>query len=347
MGAFTGNYNVGITGSITAAITLTGLQAVPFSSGSAAKPTLYASLIIDTGGSQETVLVVGLTAAGFIADFANTHLTGAQVEQYGWSGTVAASSTGTVALAFTGTPVSAWPTTLQQADYISFQLYVSDPTQVQSIQLAFTLGDGSTFYKVIAQGPLQNLLTTASSSSTDATTAATDALLDDSLGLYSPGAGGIAQLNTGGGWTAFLLQLSDFAGSGNADFNSLTDNWSNITGYQITIVTNDNAAPVLIEMASLLLVGGAGPDTLGGVAYDYVWTFLNPVDGTESNPSQIMTNQNPPNQTNWVYPRRQPVLLNINVTTYGPAGQLQDGQIGYLRIYRRRGNARRQLQETG
>ena len=337
MGAFTGNYNVGITGNTTAAITVPGLQAVPFSNGSIAPVTLYASLIVDTGASQETVLVVGLTTTGFIANFTKTHLTGALVEQYGWSGTVAASTTGTVALAFTGTPVSAWPTTLQQADYISFQLYVSDPTQVQSIQLSFTLGDGSTFYKVIAQGPLQNLLTTASSNSTDATTAATDALLDDSLGLYNPGSGGIAQLNTGGGWTAFLLQLSDFAGSGNADFNSLTDNWSNITGYQITIVTNDNAAPVLIEMASLLLVGGAGPDTLGGVGYDYVWTFLNPVDGTESNPSPIMTNQNPPNQTNWVYPRRQPVLLNMNVTTYGPAGQLQDGQIGYLRIYRRGG----------
>jgi hypothetical protein len=87
----------------------------------------------------------------------------------------------------------------------------------------------------------------------------------------------------------------------------------------------------------LVLFGGAGPDTLGGVAYDYVWTFLNPVDGTESNPCPVMTNQNPPNQTNWVYPRRQPVLLNMNCTTYGPAGQLQDGQIGYLRIYRRGG----------
>ena len=337
IGSFSDNYNVGITGTITAAITVVGIQAVPFSSGGAPL-CLYASLIINPGGGdEETVLVIGLTATGFIAVFAKTHLTGATVEQFGWSGTVAASSTGTVALAFAGTPVAAWPTTLQQADYISFQLYVSDPTQVQSIQLSFTLADGSTFYKVIAQGPLQNLLTTASTNSTAATTAATDALLDDSLGLYGNSAGSIAQLNTGGGWTPFLLQLSDFAGSGNASFDDLVDNWSNITGYQITIVTNDNAAPVLIEFTSLLLVGGAGPDTLGGVAYDYVWTFLNPVDGTESNPSPIMTNQNPPNATNWVYPRRQPVLLNMNVKTYGPAGQLQDGQIGYLRIYRRGG----------
>lgn len=337
IGSFSPNSVVQSTNT-AAAVTATGIQAMPVN-GSAGVPwlALYQSLVVDTGANEETVLVIGLTANGFIANFTKLHANDVTVQEYGWTGTVAASATGTVAFAFVGTPVSAWPTTLQQADYISLQLYVSDPTQVQSIQLAFTLADGSTFYKVIAQGPLQNLLTTASTSSTEATTAATDALLDESLGLYGNSAGSIAQLNTGGGWTPLLLQLSDFAASGNADFNSLVDNWQNITGYQITVVANDNATPVFIELASLVLVGGAGPDTLGGVAYDYVWTFLNPVDGTESNPSPIMTNVNPPNATNWVYPRRQPVLLNMNVTTYGPAGQLQDVQIGYLRIYRRGG----------
>ena len=100
IGSFSDNYNVGITGTITAAITVVGIQAVPFSSGGAPL-CLYASLIINPGGGdEETVLVIGLTATGFIAVFAKTHLTGATVEQFGWSGTVAASSTGTVALAF-------------------------------------------------------------------------------------------------------------------------------------------------------------------------------------------------------------------------------------------------------
>ena len=335
IGSFTDNYPIN-TANTSTAIAAPGIQAVS-ATGFLNGFQLYQSVVVDTGASQETVLILLVTATGFIADFTKAHASGVTVTEYGWSGSVAASTTGVVTNSFGGTPVTAWPTTLQQADYIGLQLYVSDPTQVQSIQLAFKLADGSTFYKVIAQGPLQNLLTTASSSSTDATTAATDALLDESLGLYGNSAGSIGQLNTGGGWTALLFQLSDFAASGTADFFDLVDNWSNITGYSITIVANDNSAPVLIQVGSLVLVGGAGPDTLGGVGYDYVWTFLNPVDGTESNPSPIMTNQNPPNQTNWVYPRRQPVLLNMNVTTYGPAGQLQDGQIGYLRIYRRGG----------
>jgi hypothetical protein len=318
-----------------------GVPAIGIQTVSVADPTQIGLFQVLTIGSTEDVLVLLVTPTGFVANFTKTHTSGSTVSSLSLSVTVPASTTATIDLNFGGKPIPVSETVDgNQADYIGLYLFVDDPTQVQSITLKFDCGDGSFnsdyFYKVIAQGPLQNLVSTATSS-TDPTSAYTDALLSESLNLYGNEAGAIGELNTGlNNWTPLLFQLSDFAGSGRADYGDPVYNWSNVNGYQIQIVTNDNTSAT-IKLSSLVLFGGAGPDTLGGVAYDYVWTFLNPVDGTESNPSPIMTNQNPPNQTNWVYPRRHPVLLNMNVTTYGPAGQLQDGQIGYARIYRRGG----------
>ena len=326
---------------LASAVTSTGIQSATV--GDVSQLGLFQYLTIDTGANQETVLVLLYTSTGFVANFTKTHASNVAVMGAGLSVTVPASTTATISRVFPSKPFPLSETVSgNKADYIGLYLYVSDPSQVQSITLKFDCGDGSFnsdyFYKVIAQGPLQDYISAeTSSTSTDATTVLTNALLSESLNLYGNYAGGISQLNTGlDNWTPLLFQLSDFAGSGRADYDDPTYNWSNVNGYQVQIVTNDTASAT-VQMAALVLFGGAGPDTLGGVAYDYVSTFFNPVDGTESNPSPIMTNQNPPNQTNWVYPRRQPVLLNINTTTYGPAGQLQDGQIGYLRIYRRGG----------
>jgi hypothetical protein len=324
---------------LSSAVTTAGIQAVTVADPT--QPGLFQLLTIDSGSSQETVLVLLVTPTGFVANFTKTHALGASVASLSLSVVVAASTTATITAPFSGNPIPASETVFgNQSDYIGLYLFVSDPSQVESITLKFDCGDGSFnsdyFYKVIAQGPLQNLVATATSSS-NPTTTLTDAILSESLDLYGNSAGAIGELNTGlSNWTPLLFQLSDFAGSGRADYTDPVYNWSNVNGYQITIVANDTTSAT-VKLSSLVLFGGAGPDTLGGVAYDYVGTFLNPVDGTESNPSPIMTNQNPPNQTNWVYPRRQPVLLKMNVTTYGPAGQLQDGQIGYLRIYRRGG----------
>jgi hypothetical protein len=343
-----GGTNAGyVNTTIPAGVPAAGLQSVTVVDPT--QPGLFQLLTVDSGGNAETVLVLLVTPTGFVANFTKIHSSGVTVTSADLSVSVPASTTATISASFGILPCGAkpilvnWPVTnqpLQQADYLGLYLFVSDPTQIQSITLKLDCGDGSFdsdyFYKVIAQGPLQNLVSSATSS-TDPTTALTDALLSDSLNLYGNQAGGIGELNTGlDNWTPLLFQLSDFAGSGRADFNDPVYNWANVNGYQIQIVTNDNTS-VTVNLAALVLFGGAGPDTLGGVAYDYVWTFFNPVDGTESNPSMIVTNQNPPNQTNRVYPRRQPVLLNMDVTTYGPLGQLQDGQIGYLRIYRRGG----------
>lgn len=324
-GGTSGTY---VSTTLASAVVATGIQTV--SVADPTQPGLFQLLTIGSGPSQETVLAIFLTPTGFTANFTKLHSIGETVTTPDLTVTVPASTTATVSKAFSGTPIAAWPTTLQQADYIGLYLFVSDPTQIQSITLKFDCGDGSFdtdfFYKVIAQGPLQSLLATIN----DPTTAATDALLSESLGLYGNSSGSIAILNSGlTQWTPLLIQLSDFAGSGRADFNDPVHNWSAVNGYQIEIVTNDTSSAT-VGMSSLILFGGAGPDSFGGVSYDYLFTFYNNVDGTESNPCMVMSNIFPPLQTNFVVPRRQPVLLKMTFPTL-------DLQTTSLRIYRRGG----------
>lgn len=309
---------------LTTAVTAPGVQAVSVDHPEQLALFQYLSI------GSEAVLVLQLTPTGFVADFTATHAIGDAAENQKLAITVPASTTATVALTFTGTPISAWPTTLQLADYISLQLFVSDPSQIKSITLKFDCGDGSFntdyFYKVIAQGPLQSLLDTVN----DPTTSAADSIISSSLGIYSNAPSGIYPLDTGlSKWTSFLAQLSDFAGSGRADFNDPVFNWANVNGYQIEVVTSDQSS-VNVAMSALVLFGGAGPDSFAGVAYDYLFTFYNPDDGAESNPCMVMTNVNPPNDTYWVLPRRQPVLLTFTFPTL-------DAQSTWLRIYRRGG----------
>lgn len=321
-----------VSTTLASPVTVPGIQAVDVADPT--QPGLFQLLTIDTGANAETVLVIQIVAEGFIANFTKAHATGAPVASLALEVVVPASTTATVSASFGGKPISAWPTTLDQEDYIGLYIFVSDPTQVQSIQLSFDCGDGSFesdyFYKVIAQGPLQSLLNTATGTSASATTAATDALLDQTLGLYGNSDSSIAELNTGlDNWTPLLIQLSDFAGAGRADFNDPVFNWSNVNGYQITIVMNDNTSAT-ISLASLILFGGAGPDSFAGVAYDWLFTFYNQNDGTESNPCMVMSSVNPPFNTNWITPRRQPVLLTLHHPTL-------DTQTTSLRVYRRGG----------
>lgn len=336
IGSFSSDFPVFPTTNTATAITTPGIQAVAVTTTT--NPMgLFQYVTIDTGANQETVLVLFVTPTGFIADFTKTHAANALVEGYGLDGTVASQTTGILSTAFSGKPIAAWPTTLQQEDYIGLYLYISDPTQINQIILKFDCGDGSFnndyFYKVIGQGPLQQLLNTAGQPAT----AATDIVLSQALGIYGQADGNIAELNVGQNVrTPLLIQLSDFAGAGRADFNDPTFNWQNVNGYQLTIVNNGGSS-ILFELYSMVLFGGSGPDTFAGVAYDYLFTLFNINDFTESNPCMVMTNVNPPNDTNWVYPRRQPVLLTMNLDTYAASGQLQDTQVTHIRIYRRGG----------
>jgi hypothetical protein len=331
VGSYTANYPVSAT-SLDNPILSLGLQEAVVGSG-ATILSLYQSLVIDTGGpNEETVLVLEVTATGFWAVFTKTHLAGALVEEFGLSGTIAPSTTGSITLPFVGKPISAWPVKLEQEDYIKLDIFISFPLTVQSITLKFDCGDGSFqsdyFWRTIGQGPLQSFL----DANTDSSTAAADAALSQTLGLFSNAAGGVSGLNTGNDqWTSLLMQLSDFSSTGRAAFDDPVFNWQNVNGYQIEITTNSaGGTPTLFTIGSLQLVGGAGPDSFAGVAYDYLFTFFNIVDYTESNPSMVMTNIDPPLNTNWVLPRRQPVLLTMTHPVLDP-------QTTHLRIYRRGG----------
>lgn len=311
----------------TSAVLSTGVQSVGVADPK--QPGPFQLLTIDTGANQETVLVLQVTATGFIANFTKTHGSGVAVTSADLSVSVPGNTTATISKSF-GLPFAVWPTTLQQQDYIGLYVFVSDPSQIQSITLKFDCGDGSFdsdfFYRVISQGPQQSFLDTL----TTPTVAAADAIISESLNIYGNDENSVSGLNTGlQQWTPLLIQLSDFAGAGRASFTDPVHNWAAVNGYQIEIVTNQ-AATVTVSLAALVLFGGYGADSFAGVGYDYVFTFYNAVDGTESNPSMIMTNINPPLNTNWVYPRRQPVLLTMNHPTL-------DNQVTHLRIYRRGG----------
>jgi hypothetical protein len=141
VGSFTEAASV-ISTTLSGAITVTGIQAVSV----AASPnpvTLFQSLVIDTAGNAETVLVLQVTPTGFVADFTKTHLTGVAIVEKGVTGTVAASTTASISFAFLGTPISAWPTTLDLSDYIGLSLYIGDPNAIQSITLQFNTANGA------------------------------------------------------------------------------------------------------------------------------------------------------------------------------------------------------------
>ena len=316
--------------STSSAIPTTGIQEVDVTV--IQQIGLFQLLTVDTAANQETVLVLEVTKTGFVADFTKTHLSGVAVGSEALDLIVPAATTGSVTLPFGGKPIAAWPTTLQQADYIGLYINVDDPNQIDSITLKFDCGDGTFesdfFWRTIGQGPLQQALNT----STDSSTAAADAILSESLGIYGTEPGGVSPLATGEGtWTALLMQLSDFSGTGRADFNSPNFNWNTVNAYQVEITTNGNGVGAAVDLAALILFGGYGPDSFAGVAYDYLYTFFNINDYTESNPCMVMTNVDPPLNTNWVLPRRQPVLLTLwnNFPT--------DTQSTHLRIYRRGG----------
>lgn len=340
-----------VSTTLTSAVTATGIQEV--SVAAPMQPRLFQSLTIDTGINEETVLVIRVTENGFVANFTKLHSIGVTVLNSALSITVPASTIASVSVNFGSLPAGAkpippaWPVSnqpLQQADYIGLFLNVSDPSQVQSIQLIFDCGDGTFqkdyFYKVIGPGSFQSLINAQTSNSTEASTAAADSILNNALGVYSASSGGVAQLATGlNSWTPLLLQLSDFAGAGQADFSDPVYNWSNVVGYRISVTMNDGSSAV-IKISSLVCFGGAGPDTFAGVGYDYLFTFFNENDWTESNPSMAMTNVNSPNDTNWVFPRRQPVLLTMNhysTPPIGPPVSNLDSQITHIRVYRRGG----------
>lgn len=283
----------------------------------------------------ETVLVMQVTESGFIAKFAAAHSIGSAVTDSYTSATVAANTTATITLSGLALSLMLFldGTITQGADYIAAGLFLDNPNNLQEVRIMFDVSDGSFtkdyFYKVVAPAGIQESV----DGTVDPTQAVADQVYASTLGLYGQGALGAEQLASGSNnWTQFMSQISDFVGVGSADFNDPNFNWANINAVRIQIVTNNNGA-VTVGVNDMVAVGGAGPDSFGGVAYDWLYTYYNAVTGHESNPCMFMADNtlgiNPPYNTTKLLPRRAPVQLTIVPST--------DLQVTNTRIYRRGG----------
>lgn len=288
--------------------------------------------IINAGhGNQESVFIINLTETTITAVFTKNHAVGETVTTSQMTGIVAASTSGTATR--TGPfPLTTFPNgvAIAQEDYLAIFLMVDQPSNIQEMRILLDVGDGSFtenyFYKVIApsvyQPSVSDIVTPAQ--------AVGQSVFASTVNIYGTGQINVFPMQTGDSvWTPVLVQFSDFLPVGNADFFSTTGySFANVGAFQIQIVTNINGQAE-VNMSNLFCFGGAGPDSFAGVSYDWLYTYYNAVTGLESNPCMSMSNVNPPTQTTFITPRRQPVQLTIVPST--------DPQVTNIRIYRRGG----------
>lgn len=291
-------------------------------------------LVIDRGGAnQETVLVLSVPYdnSGFFASFTKVHSTGATVTEEYLTFTVPANTTQTV----TGTSgpynLNAFPngTLTQGADYIAIFINVGSPENINQIQLLLDVGDGSFTEDYYTKLILPSIYQDSIIQTADQPTLITQIIYDQAIGVYSQGAASGFQLATGENqWTAVLVQMSDFQTVGRAGLDNPGFTMADINSFQVQIVTATTGSST-IGLDGLICFGGYGPDSFAGVAYDWLYTYYNINTGEESNPCMFMANPQPPQFTDQVIPRRQPVQLTIEAST--------DTQVTHNRIYRRGG----------
>ena len=227
-------------------------------------------------------------------------------------------------------------------DLIAICMQLSDPSAISEIKLMFDVNNSgytsSYYYKSISPANYQGGI----SGTDDATTAATDEILANTLGLLtgssttSNGTDVIAQLqsstaNTGNNaWSTIYSRRGDFLAVGNA--GEPGQGWASVTGWQIQITTETDAS-VQISVNGLYLQWGAGPSSFGGVGYDYRFTYQNLSTGTESNGSQEQAFS-----TNYggTASRVAPIVLRQAIGVLGVYSP--DPQVGFVNIYRRGGS---------
>ncbi len=321
-----------VSTTLTAAITTPGVQLATVASMTNIVP--FQLLVINRGGgSQETVLVLSVPYdnAGFYADFTKTHTSGTTVTENYLSISVAASTTATVTSTTGPFNLSVFPngTLTQGADYIAIFLNVGNPNNISQINLSLDVGDGSFTQDYYTKVILPSIYQDAITQTEDQTTLITQIIYNQAIGVYTQGAASGYQLTTGNNqWTAVLVQMSDFQTVGNAGLDNPGFTMADINAWQVQIVTNTNGSTT-IGMDGLICFGGSGPDSFGGVAYDWLYTYYNINTGLESNPCMFMANPQPPQFTYQIIPRRQPVLLTLQPSL--------DPQVTHFRIYRRGG----------
>jgi len=261
------------------------------------------------------------------------------------NGSVAASTTGSIGKTANFNFGSANPN-----DLFILVIRVTNPAAVQEIRLQFDVnGSGygaSYYYKSITPPSYQSGISTPAatppSQAVNAEVAARTGGVaqlsqvnsnavpiipvdDPSIGQLGP-----APMTSGtGSWTVVLAPLGEFLAVGNAGSPGL--DWSNITGWQVQVITNSQGSTG-VSLNALYLQNGGGPSSFGGLGYDYRYIYVNAATLTPSNPSGIqyfpMTQWNP-GATSTLIPLRQAV----NVT-----GQYSsDSQVTHVWIYRRGG----------
>jgi hypothetical protein len=262
------------------------------------------------------------------------------------NGTVAANSTGAI-----GKTVSFNFGANLPNDLFILAIALSNPSAVQEVRLQFDVnGSGYTssyYYKSLSVASFQSGI------STPQTTPPSQSV---NLEVFSRagGATNLRQINSDAGqiiptddptivqvqpnpltsgqssWTIALSQLGDFVPVGNAGSPGL--DWSNITGWQVLVITTSQGS-TSVSLNGLYLQGGSGPSCYGGLGYDYRYTYYNVATGTESSPSgpqNFPTTQWNPGATSTLILLRQ----SANVT-----GQYSsDPQVSHIRVYRRGGS---------
>ncbi len=125
-------------------------------------------------------------------------------------------------------------------------------------------------------------------------------------------------------WNEFDIPKNTFLPVGLAGTGSF--NWKYVTGFQIYYTVTSGTTPTLYA-SSIYFKGGFGPNGLQQNAnevvqpYTYIYTFKNPITGTESSPSQIPVNS--------VAPQFQQVAVTLLGT-----GDSQVTGNGSIAVYR-------------
>lgn len=222
-------------------------------------------------------------------------------------------------------------------DLIVLTIAVADPAAISNIVLQFDVnGSGYTasyYYKNISPAYFQQNVQQLE----DAYTATEQQILADTLGLLNgaPPNSTTAQLQPGnistgqGAWTTVYMRRGDFVPVGSAGGPGL--DWSNITGWQVIFTTN-TVGSTNVSLNGLYLQWGYGPSSIGGVGYNYRYTYYNANTGTESSPSgEMMFNT----QFGYLASESAPFYLRQAAQVTGLYSA--DPQVTHIRMYRQGG----------
>ena len=255
-----------------------------------------------------------------------------------WAGTVAASASGTVSKSVTLDLNQNNQVT--DGDLIVMTFLASTPANIQQVQLQFWVGASSlsspsNYYSafispVYYQGALGG--------STLAYSATQQQILADTLNLITgqPPGTTSAQLQPtnmssgSGSWQACYIPRGNFLPVGQAGQAGL--DWSNVTGWTLTVTTNANVGGVSFSVNGLYLQWGYGPSSFAGVGYDWRQTYYNANTGTESNPCP---SQEFNKDFGYLASTSAPIFLRQAAQCVGYYSP--DPQVTHVRFYRRGG----------